>query len=385
MKRLTPRFRRWLANRQRRGCRKSDRRRQFARRNKELREIAAEFGLQRAPRTRGRAVLVLSAPKILCLNDAHGDVVQFLGTMRRAIGRCISRRIPLEIDFRTIERITPAAALCLSAELDRWQRTNRVRLTPSGLKEWRQTVLHALNAMGFFDLLDLQGTDGDLQELQADDHAGTQQRTIPFKSGIESDGELAVSLKKEFDRLDAPVDDSQMLFIALIEAMNNALQHAYPAPPGANELDDPNSRIDRRWWLGGSVDVESQRIKVVFLDQGVGIPTTLPRSQWSSRLPALLQGIAGGVEDHGMLINAAMEVGRTRTGQPGRGLGMAQLRDLAASGEDNILRIFSNRGSYRFNKVEGTTITQCADSLEGTLIEWDLAIGKTRGEDHDDH
>jgi len=58
---------------------------------------------------------------------------------------------------------------------------------------------------------------------------------------------------------------------------------------------------------------------------------------------------------------------------------MHQLQGLAAAGENNIIQIFSNRGAYRFSKAEGTSSSQCSHSLQGTLIEWDLAIGKKQG------
>jgi len=118
--------------------------------------------------------------------------------------------------------------------------------------------------MGFFGLLDLQRFETDYDAQHS--------RTIRFKSGVESDGELALRLRQEFDRLQAPVEDTHKLFLALTEAMSNAIFHAYPNAIGEIHQVPIDPKVGKRWWLGGTVDTPNQRIKVIFLDQGVGIP-----------------------------------------------------------------------------------------------------------------
>jgi hypothetical protein len=103
-------------------------------------------------------------------------------------------------------------------------------------------------------------------------------------------------------------------------------------------------------------------------DQGAGIPATLDRTM----LEAIRQlgFIGSNVNSDGAMIQAATKIGRTSTGQSGRGKGFETMRRFIDSCEDGELRIFSNHGGYLYTKASETIFDDVSGSLGGTLVLW---------------
>ena len=125
------------------------------------------------------------------------------------------------------------------------------------------------------------------------------------------------------------------------------------------------------------------RLSVVICDLGIGIPNSLPKTHEAGLVRRTLEAFSRAAKLKGYrdvdFIRAALEIGKSRTQQPGRGYGVAQLRAVIESIEEGSLRIFSNRGCYTYSKKLGNDIEKHDEyrtSIHGTLIEWSVPLAK---------
>ncbi len=298
------------------------------------------------------------------------DVTQkFFQNMRTEIDVAISERRRLMVDPAPIKSINPAAALCLLAEFDRWQRLWGVgRLRPVTLRTWHQPVVRRLSDMGFFELLKTP-----VPEALRSGGPGAN-RFIRFVTDVVADTQHSVTFRRE---VGAPLSETSQLSLtlyrSLCEAIANAVEHAYPNPTTFPD------RVGKRWWLMGSVDTDQNRLRVVVLDHGISIPGSLPNSRRWPEISKLIQIFTGEPTD-GALIEAAMEYGRSRLETPQRGKGLGDIIALSDASPQNRLRIFSRNGYYvRTNGLSHSGVSRYP--INGTLIEWDLALSLTHDDD----
>lgn len=269
--------------------------------------------------------------------------------------------------MKKIRVLAPAAALSLVAELDRWQRLKRILLRPTTVADWAPQVREHLASMGFFSLL---GTRGVTRQALAGVH-GRMDYWLPFTSGVITDGALAKQLRGRLERFIGPLGQElrTALYRPLIEAMKNSAEHAYPPD---RYPEDQLRALGSRWWMFGVAETGDRKIKVIFLDQGITIPVSLPNS-WMWKVIGPIISALG--DDDSQRIATAAAYGKSRhTGEEHRGKGLHNIIELASQHAENRLRIISRRGyctvaanqpMQRQNRVEG---------LNGTLIEWDLNL-----------
>jgi hypothetical protein len=306
----------------------------------------------------------IMAPGVLSFRDNDASTSRFLGRIRREIDVTLKQKNNLIVDPASIHRINPAAALCLLAEFDRWQRLrDRGPLYATTVNAWNREVTRRLADMGFFELL---GTEVPARLRLGGAGAA---RFIRFISNDSVDPESARAFRLLVgEPLMQPSEMSLGLYRSLSEAIANAVEHAYPA----SYL--PPETVGRRWWLTGSVNATGSRLRVVVLDHGVSIPASLPQTK---RGIAILERLRlrspGEALDDGLLIEAAMEYGRSSSEQPQRGKGLEDILGLARADPTNRLRVISRRGRYVWKNDRGHAFTQ-RYPLNGTLIEWDLAL-----------
>lgn len=114
---------------------------------------------------------------------------------------------------------------------------------------------------------------------------------------------------------------------------------------------------------------------IVFYDQGVGIPETLPRVHAREKLEQVLSKLRIR-DDDAARIQAAFELGSSRTRLAHRGGGLLRdVRKLTERMPGAVLRILSGRGEYIYDysdnsrKAEERRLTH-VKPLGGTLIQW---------------
>jgi len=216
--------------------------------------------------------------------------------------------------------------------------------------------------MGLFSLLKIKK---DKKLKKSDDHL----RFFKFLTGNDSDGEIADDLMREMSPALGATYNEEKLYIALSEAMTNAVQHAYP-----EDMDKKYPILQKQWWLAGSFNQSSRMMIILFYDQGVGIPATLPKQPFYKEIIANLQKGEFLTTNEGALILGAIEVGKTRSKKAHRGKGLRQCLDFSLHSKDGNMKIISGRGEYEQLSGEKATSNEYNTPLGGTFIEWRLKL-----------
>jgi hypothetical protein len=152
--------------------------------------------------------------------------------------------------------------------------------------------------------------------------------------------------------------------------MTNVVNHAYP--PGS--LGTRIAHLRNRWWMVGHFNRLRKELRILFFDQGVGIPVTLPKRFGREKLNEIL-GTLGVVDPNdGELIQAAMEIGRTKTELRHRGKGLNDFKKLLDACGGGRLAILSNHGVYEYTYPADQHHWSLKDSIGGTLIEWSVPL-----------
>jgi len=304
---------------------------------------------------------ILTAPKIMSLSQNLSDVVCFFNTLRK---KTTNTDRLLRVDFANISILKPGAALVLASELYRWQETCHIRLKPYNVKKWHKETKRLFNEMGLFDLLHIHKKDRVRTRLSSG-----SQTFFKFLTGTLSDGELADELMKNMAPIIGSHYNEQLLYIALSEAMTNVTQHAYPE--GSDLF---NTDLKNRWWLSGSFDSDSGIMSVLLFDQGVGIPSTLSTQDFFDKVLRFLDRKGYSKEHQGHLIQAALEVGKSRTKQGHRGKGLKQILNFSADNDSGSLYVVSRRGEYLFREDKTETTNSHSVELGGTFIQWNIKL-----------
>lgn len=303
-----------------------------------------------------RIKLVL--PRILSLEHNYEEFVGFLNEFR---DKTCKGNYSVHVDFTTVQKVYPDAALVLAAELDRWSRIKNIRLRVKKIEKWDPVVKRLFWEMGLFELLDVANKPN-IFELTNPDVKYIQFKTHNSTEGIYA-RELRESLEKEVGR----ISGSRYLFNGLTEAMTNVMHHAYPA--WSEEKDYLYKPVKNQWWLSGSVNREENSLTALFYDQGVGIPKTL-HATYPSEVIAEFFSKLGLVDTDASRIKAAINLGRTSTGKANRGRGLLNIRQFIAKSKKGSLRILSNKGEYAFYSDGNDKVVKHRNSIGGTLIEW---------------
>ncbi|HEX3666175.1 MAG TPA: hypothetical protein VHU23_13205 [Rhizomicrobium sp.] len=328
-------------------------------------------------------------PAIFCLEERYEQSAEALKQARSMLDRGIERylRIPElrrkrprkinnYLDFSTIERLSPSAALCLASEFHRVRLLIRTWNFPLvDLNRWRRSILGSLEDIGFFELLEIQKP-----KLRVPD-----QRITRFSSGEVASGTQARLLFEKLALIIDGLDEQegldqalrlsrQRLYAALVEATENTRAHAYE---GLEE--DPF--VARRWWMTGSVNPEKKSFTIAVYDQGVSIPACLPKWRgygWIKKGFQRLFGKAPEAFDEsydGYRIRLAMNAPlSSSSGLAYRGKGFPAYKDVLQECRGGRLRILSRRGEFLYVKGRRPRSRTLEMPLQGTLVEWDLQV-----------
>lgn len=316
----------------------------------------------------GRQVNVLPCPRKLNLSDNCEETLTFIHNVNTVAKGLLGR---FHVDLTHAEEITPAGALLLVAAFDRWRETvPGQRLRAVSLERWNPDVRRKLKEMGFFEVLNANCNFDDPVTHDSD-------RYLPFLSGHGSEGDQAQALRRSIESLGPAISDRGLLYDGLVEAMTNVKQHAYD-----------ESESVKRWWMSASVNVSKNKLTIMFLDHGQGIPTTLPRSKfWEQARGLLARFGADAFKDDARLIEAALTIEKSRTGDDFRGNGLRQ--DVKGYVESHRargrLRVLSRRGKCVYDKdangSEAMAVAKLEVPLRGTFLEWMIEEYSER-EDH---
>lgn len=273
----------------------------------------------------------------------------------------------VSVDFGELEQITTSAALALTAELSRWDDSIRTNLKPL-VGNWNQNIYDDFTALGFFDLFKVKPA----RQSTASSHLLHGHKIVRYIKGSGTEVRLARQLRKSLvDVIGEEIKKWNFLRHGLDEAILNAHEHAYP---------DESNFFERHksWYMTGSYNPIKKHLKVVFYDQGIGIPEALPAWSLYERSLQLIAtfGIATGINDAN-LIKASMKVKRTRTGESDRGKGLPDMLDFINQQNKGYLAVMSSQGLYKHsndNGVVSETSASFVNPINGTMIIWSVEL-----------
>lgn len=274
---------------------------------------------------------------------------------------------PLLIDFSKCREIAPAAMLLLLAHIDRIRRL-RGKNALTGIYPLDDKLDKRMCAMGFYALLNIKAQHSPERTYPmeyikfATDTKKTDNFANKFKTDLFGDSKVKVATNLRF-------------YSAISEALLNCLNHAYPG----NYFQEQD--IKNRWWITGHYHRPTDRLHVMFCDLGVGIPATLPTKHTKELILRVLSQLSLGLlANDGNLIRAAMELGRSKTGENFRGKGLNDLRKFIEKTGVGKLTIYSNKGRYNYSLIEKQDLSvemkeehhTNNESIYGTLIHWSV-------------
>ncbi|WP_158703121.1 hypothetical protein [Allosphingosinicella vermicomposti] len=305
-------------------------------------------------------------PKVFSFSENYEETFAFILDFRRYFSQrgkqlCddgIRRRAYAE--FAEIEKIGPGAGLVLAAETHRFAQT---RGKPARIEDhlWAENVRDYFLEAGLFELLSLDP--GTIATRPSQD---AQRSTLKFTFGRTSHGRDAKALIANLQALAGhSVGPRPAVYAAIAEALAN-VSHAYPT-----WFRTWPYRTSRQWWASGFWSPSSNTVGVQLYDQGAGIPATLPKqTHW----PRILRSLDPEGSPSG-LIAAAMEYGRTSTGQAGRGKGLAEMANWIESTGSGFLRIMSGGGEVTYRPGGLISRRNFNAPFCGTLVQWEVSVG----------
>lgn len=308
--------------------------------------------------------VVIAVPEELDLANNRHHTLEIARACRT---NCFVHRKPTLLDFRNTKKISSAAILFLVAEIDRCRRFAGVKML-SGTFPKDKTLNIQMRDSGFYDALGVKCNVDDKPKVFPMEY-------IKVKSGNQADGRMARELRKALlgpqeDLFDKEKRNS--FFRGLSEAMTNVSQHAYPS----DLIGGPIKFVDKGWWMLGHINKKTKQLKIMIVDQGVGIPRTLPR-KYKEVMVEFFAKVGVIAPTDGSIIRAAMEVGRSRTLQTNRGKGLNDLKEIIDKCQAGSLRILSKKGEYKYRIMKGKVeeiATSSEESLNGTFVEWSIPL-----------
>lgn len=307
--------------------------------------------------------LVCKVPEVLDLQENRAHTYAVATACRT---NCIVHGKRTLLDFSATKLISSAAVLYLVAEIDRCRKVSGVAML-TGTFPRDKRLNRQMRDSGFYDAL---GVKCEIEQKEG----VFPVEYIKVQSGTQADGRLAVQLRQALlgpheERL--AKDKRGSFFRGLTEAMTNVSQHAYP-----DDLDvGPIKVIKKGWWMLGHINKLSKQLKIMIVDQGIGIPRSLPRNH-KDVLPSLLALLKLDSSD-GAMIHAAMELGRSRLEQTHRGKGLNDLKQIIDLCQAGTLRILSKKGEYIYRVRAGKSVSVVSahdEALNGTLVEWSIPL-----------
>lgn len=331
--------------------------------NKRINKLIEE-GLEASSNTDGRVTLTL--PPVMNLSSHYDESMRYVNAIRALTKNPRSRRYYrlASVKFDSLREISSSAALLLTSELSRWDDSIRNNLAPQ-TQNWDPVIFEKFNSLGFFNLF------RKAKVAPPKDHTESTVHFVKYVKGNHEDKDYRGLRRQLIDIIGEKVKKWPLLHGGLDEAITNVCHHAYPSTLKMREK-------DRNWYLTGAFNDKTRELKIVFCDQGIGVPASLPTSKiWEKVLDSIAKVPSVNRRKHATLLKAAMEVSRTSTDKTDRGKGLPDMKEFIRQRGAGYLALMSGHGLYKLT-VNKNGETHKTDTLnhpvEGTLIIWRVQL-----------
>jgi len=332
------------------------------------------------PKQRKNNMIVIHLPEELDLEIHYSQTLQVFTAIRKLVNlleEFRGYRLPQfvykigNIKFDNLKKISTPAALILTSEIARWESSIRKRLVPQ-VDLWNDEIYHSFSQLGFFELFKNKPNrvSNGIKDIETN--------YVKYFKGSCLNKQYATDSKKQLKEKIRELTGNVIptwtfLHSGLSEAVTNVTHHAYPESESV-------TWHDKSWYLTGSFNIKNRVMTISFFDQGIGIPSSLPNSTvWENLLNYIsyIKVPAASRKLDSVLLKAAVNMPRTRTGKDDRGKGLQDLLEFIKQRNEGSLSIFSERGSY-ICKFEGGKLKGKSKSylrpLCGTLITWSVTL-----------
>ncbi|HVI99423.1 MAG TPA: hypothetical protein VM657_10190 [Sphingomonas sp.] len=311
---------------------------------------------------------IITPPKVFSLSKNYDQTLAFILDFKRLFYERKKHlcedgiRRTAYADFSIIEHIGAGAGLALAAEVHRF---SQYRGKPPRIYEhlWSESVRKYFIETGLFELLHI-----DPSLVSTRPSSELDRSTLKFTSGrITKGGDVKELITRLQSLAGRSLDHRPAVYAAIAEALAN-VSHAYPS-----WFRSWPYRSSRQWWVSGFWRPSGNTVGLQLYDQGAGIPATLPRQAYWPRLVGL--GALDPERTAAGLIAAALQYGRTSTGQAGRGKGLAEMANWIETTGSGFLRILSAGGEVVYRPGGKLERRNFNAPFCGTLVEWEVSVG----------
>ncbi|OQW68675.1 MAG: hypothetical protein BVN34_08300 [Proteobacteria bacterium ST_bin12] len=318
---------------------------------------------------KGNKVTIVLPEKLNFNNELESTALHFNAIRKLTQKKSVPHKVYKLglVNFDNLKSISTSASLVLTAEMSKWDDAIRNRLRPNILN-WDKEILITFYDLGFFNLFKTKPVNFALLKNET-----TQfRRIIKYIKGRCGDDQKTRILKASItDIIGDEINKWMFLHSGLSEAIVNVSHHAYPKEQGYIEG-------DKNWYLTASFDNGNKELKIVFYDQGIGIPKSLPASKFKEKVLEYLikLPIAERYRDE-TLLKAAVELDRSSTDEPDRGKGLQDLLEFIRQRGDGSLSILSLKGLFELEIKNGLEVIRTShfeNPVSGTLIIWTVIV-----------
>ena len=206
----------------------------------------------------------LTLPETMNLSSHYDQTMRYINAIRSLSQNSRSRRYYrlASVKFHLLKEISSSAALLLTSELSRWDDSIRNNLSPQ-TQNWDPVIFEKFYSLGFFNLF---------RKAQVNPPKDSKESDVRFVKYIKGNHEdkdyrgLHIQLTKIIGE---KVKKWPLLHGGLDEAITNVCHHAYPSTLQIREK-------DKNWYLTGAFNENTKELKIVFCDQGIGVPKVDP-------------------------------------------------------------------------------------------------------------
>jgi hypothetical protein len=330
------------------------------------------------------SAIQVTAPRVLSYTQNSAETIAFFDRVKQAVFTTETsrrkgeiRRKSMRLNLAGIESISLPCAVVLSAELKRW--TMHSKRTPNLLNygQWNRRVRSLLVHLGTLKHLGIQKKS---YQRYSDETFAGQVILVELTSAEVQDGEKVAHLQEQLMELGSFFEPKKYIFRALLEATNNAIEHAYDEKIELKYADFKG----KRWYATASYDPSKDSLRFFVYDQGIGIPESLrSKGFWRRGIADLLDKI-GLTDNDTDTIDAAFELGKTRTDKDERGKGLKDMQNVIQQAGAGYIRVISGQGDYTLNSAGAVEKRRHGSHIGGTLIEWSIPISALNSEENVD-
>jgi len=301
---------------------------------------------KRKPSQYQRSALVVKFPPRFDLIESPDDTVNFFEELRSAI--LIRPRRKVAMDHQSIEQVSPASGVVLIAELFRAD-SYAPRCKKTGNLPKRAEVAEILQKIGYWKYFGVTYTG----------KSSSNRQFMLHESGNRTTPKVVVDMIVHFrEAVRFTAREEKRLYVALIECLDNVMNHAYPYQRRYNP-----PCLRHHWWVLAYRDSETHEVCVCFYDQGVGISETM-RRRADNQLVLIPE------TDGELIIKAVVEGYQSRHLGSTRGTGLPSLKQFTDEAESGELVIVSRGVMCTFPHGKPPVYRDLATPFCGTLIQW---------------